>query len=100
MSKQEYIIRRKKTTNFTIFDNNDLHSDILSLRATGLLTRLLSLPADYRISIKRLADEWIDGRTAITSAMTELIEAGYAYLTKARDIETGELKGSRWFKSD
>jgi hypothetical protein len=71
------IIRRPHQQNFTVIDNQAIHDADLSLKATGLLCYLLSLPPDWDISGRALANMKKDGRDAVYSGLKELEESGY-----------------------
>jgi hypothetical protein len=71
------IIRRPHQQKFTIIDNQAIHDVDLSLKATGLLCYLLSLPPNWDISGRALANMKKDGRDAVYSGLKELEEAGY-----------------------
>lgn len=62
---------------FTALDNETLRDPDLSLKARGLLVTCLSLPPDWRFSIRGLVNECKDGRAAIESALDELERVGY-----------------------
>lgn len=55
----------------------------------GLLTRLLSLPDGTGATVEKIAAQVSNGRRSVSSAMNELIEAGYVKRAKVQDPETG-----------
>jgi hypothetical protein len=57
----------------------------LSLRATGLLVRVLSRPDDWRIDRDSLASECKEGQAAVRSALAELEAAGYLVRMRRQD---------------
>jgi len=57
----------------------------LSLKAIGLLVRLLSLPGDWRISISDLNKKFKEGKDAIRSAYQELEEFNYIKRQQLKD---------------
>lgn len=74
------------TANFTVVSNSAINDEQLSFRARGLLSWLLSKPADWRIRSESIARQSpSEGRDAIRSAMRELIDAGYLVVEKVQD---------------
>lgn len=68
---------RKHAAGFTVVDNRVLMDRELSLKAVGMLVRLLSLPEGWRFSIRGLASLGTDGKDSVQSALKELEAAGY-----------------------
>lgn len=79
------VFRVHKEERYTNIDNNILQSKDLSLKAIGLLSKMLSLPDDWNYSLMGLVAICKDGRAAIESALDELEEAGYVIRTQDRD---------------
>ncbi len=71
------IIRAPRTTQFEIIPVALLRDTRLSYRARGIATRLLSNVDGYRMTAQDLANEGIEGREAIRSALKELEDIGY-----------------------
>ena len=71
------IIRVEKTNNFTMMTNYHLRDVNLSLKAIGLLSKILSLPEGWDYSVDGLASICKENGTAIRSALKELEEYGY-----------------------
>jgi len=86
------IVRVNKSSNYTVISNNIFKDQNLSLKARGLLTTILSLPDNWKYSIEGLASLCSDGRGSVTSAINELIEAGYVIRSQKFD-ETGRFSG-------
>ncbi len=63
------ILRNKSQQGFTIVDNYALKDKRLSLKATGLLVKMLSLPDYWEFSEAGLAAIVKDGITSIRSAI-------------------------------
>lgn len=85
------IIRTHKRDNpFVQLDKTFIGGDQLSLKATGLLTYILSKPDSWQIYMKDIQNQFKDGETSIRGAMKELIEAGYVHRWRERD-ENGRL---------
>ena len=68
----------KKENPFVMIDKSCLQDTRLSWKAKGLLSYLLSLPDDWRISLKEVQRHSSDGRESLASGMRELIKYGYA----------------------
>ena len=66
------------TGGFTTMLNHHLRNRNLSLKAVGLLSKMLSLPPDWDYSIRGLATLNTDGIDGIRTAMKELEDEGYA----------------------
>ncbi len=64
----------------------------LSLKATGLLSLLLSFPDEWVIYVKDLANRKTDGKTAIRSGLRELESVGYLEKIERRG-EDGRYQG-------
>ena len=71
------IVRVKKDSNFTVMSNYHLRDPELSLKAVGLLSRILSLPPGWDFTIEGLTKICTEGKAAIRSAIEELEKAGY-----------------------
>lgn len=80
------IIRVAKRRRFAVVDRTAINDSRLSFKAKGLLVYLLDKPDDWRIDRDELAKDTVgpDGITAIRSAISELIKAGYFVSTKHR----------------
>ena len=65
------------TGGFTTMLNHHLRNRNLSLKAVGLLSKMLSLPPDWDYSIRGLAMLNTDGIDGIRTAMKELEHEGY-----------------------
>lgn len=80
---------------YTIIPNAWVRDPRLTLKAAGLLGRLLSHREGWRTSIKRLAAEYQEGADAIRSAVRELETYGYLHRGQDRD-EQGRVGASFW----
>ncbi len=78
---------------FTTLDNETLRDPSLSLKARGLLVTCLSLPPDWRFSIRGLVAECKDGRAAIERALDELEAAGYLRRSRIQEHEANGTFG-------
>lgn len=71
------VFRVEKNTNYTTMSNIHLRDTRLSLKAIGLLSKILSLPEDWDYTIPGLAAICKEGKDAIRSALEELEATGY-----------------------
>lgn len=79
----------KKTHNFTVLPNSTLRDKNLSLKAIGLLCKMLSLPDDWEYSILGLCSICKEGETAIRAALDELKKGRYLIVKKLNSAESG-----------
>lgn len=79
------IVRIKKEKNYTVVDNAYLTDPRLSAREMGLLTKVLSLPDDWKFSVRGLERILKDGQDGIRSALRVLEETGYLVRSRARN---------------
>ena len=82
------VCRVTKNENYTVMNNLFLRSHNLSLKAIGLLCKVLSLPKDWDYSISGLNYICKDGKTVIKTALKELEEWGYLIRTRLNPNET------------
>lgn len=86
------VFRVEKNHSYTVMGNHHLRDERLSLKSKGLLSVILSLPDDWRISIEGMTQFSADGKDAIRSAIRELTDAGY--ITRAQThSEAGTFSG-------
>ena len=79
------IFKIQKNSNYTAMSNIHLQDRRLSLKAKGLLSLMLSLPADrWRYSIRGLASICRDGVDSVRDGIKELERAGYVIRFRAR----------------
>ncbi len=79
---------------FTIISNSVCMDTRLSMRALGLLVRLLCRPDDWRTNSQTLAREFNVGREQMQGVLRELSACGYMRLIKVRN-EDGTFR-SYW----
>lgn len=79
------VLRKEKHNDFTVIDNAIFRNKELSLKAKGMLCLLLSLPDNWKFSVAGLAGCSTDGKSAVTSALNELEEAGYFHREQSRN---------------
>lgn len=70
-------IRVERNKNYTTIATYALNDITLSWRAKGLWAFMLSLPDNWRFSIRGLATRARDGRTVVAKGLQELREHGY-----------------------
>lgn len=71
------VIRVEKTRDYTTMSNFHLRDKRLSLKAVGLLSKILSLPPDWDYTVAGLAGICKEGRGSIGTTLEELEAAGY-----------------------
>ena len=70
---------------FTILSNSVCLDNRLTMRALGVLVRLLARPDNWRTNSEGLAAEFGCGRDAVRGALHELQKAGYIRMQKAQN---------------
>jgi hypothetical protein len=84
----------RKERDFAILANSVLQDSRLSMRALGLLVRLLSRPDNWETNSEVLAREFNCGREQMRAVLGELRDSGYMQLVKSQDAK-GHWS-SRW----
>ena len=92
------VLRKEKKGNFTVIDNAIFKDYDLSLKATGLLCKMLSLPDNWEYSVKGLAKLTSDGISSITSGLKELTNAGY--FRREQRYKDGKFAGYEYIISE
>lgn len=82
------IFRVDKTGDYTVMGNHHLRDKNLSLKAIGLLSKMLSLPDDWDYSMNGLVAICKEKKASVTSALNELKENGYVVITKLMPDQT------------
>lgn len=82
------VIRINKTKNYTVMSNYHFKDRRLSLKAKGLLSQMLSLPANWDYTIAGLVAINKENESAIKTALAELKAAGYLKITKLLPNQT------------
>lgn len=77
--------RVNKNRNYTVMSNHHLRDRNLSLRAIGLLSKMLSLPDDWDYSVPGLVTICRESKNVIQGALKELEKNGYLVRTMIRD---------------
>lgn len=78
------VIRVPHNDNFTMMANFHLKDKHLSLRAVGLMSKMLSLPEDWDYTVAGLAAICQEGREAVRKVLQELEAAGYLVRDQSR----------------
>lgn len=84
-----------KCGGYTTMLNHHLRNKELSLKAVGLLSKMLSLPPDWDYSLKGLAKLNTDGIDGVRKAMRELEAQGYVVRHQCRD-ENGRMSRNHY----
>ena len=79
------VFRIEKTKNYTVMSNHHLKNIVLSLKAKGLLSLMLSLPDSWDYTTKGLSRICKDGVDSICSAIKELENQGYVIRNRIRN---------------
>lgn len=85
------VIRVHKTKNFTVMSNTHLFDKNLSLKAAGLLSKILALPDNWNYSIKGLCAICKENETAVKNALNELRDNRYVIVERIEPSK--ETKG-------
>lgn len=83
----------RKAINFTILSNTVIQDNRLSMKALGMLVRLLSRPDNWATNSDTLAREFDCGREQIRTVLGELADRGYMKLNKTQN-EKGQWNSS------
>ena len=84
------VFRIEKTRDYTVMSNHHLWDKLLSLKAKGLLSLMLSLPEEWDYTTKGLARICKDGVDSICAGVRELEEHGYVIRQRVRNAN-GQL---------
>lgn len=84
------VMHVEKNSNYTVMANYHLRDKRLSLKAKGLLSVMISLPAEWDYTLAGLAYISKEGVSAIRAAIQELEENGYVTRARLRN-EAGQL---------
>ena len=78
------VIRVEHNDNYTTMSNRHLRDERLSLRAIGLMSKMLALPDDWDYTVAGLVSIVKEGRDAVRKALMELEAAGYLVREQGR----------------
>lgn len=85
------ICRIEKNNNYTVMSNVHLKDKNLSLKAVGLLSKVLSLPSDWDYTVKGLCSICKEEERAIKSALKELKEYRYLIVNKIKPYQNNNF---------
>jgi len=85
----------KRSDSYARIDNRTLRDEHLSLKATGLLAVLLSLPPHWKVNVRHLAQMKADGLHAVQTGLDELERYSYAKYERLKDSR-GRFCSSVW----
>lgn len=89
------VFRIMKNTNYTVMSNYHLRDTRLSLKAVGLLSKMLSLAEEWNYTNRGLAKICKEGVDAVGSALRELEHAGYLERRQLRS-ESGKIQDTEY----
>lgn len=78
-------VKADRTGNFTVINNYHLHDKNISTSAKTLMTLLLSLPEDWKLSVRGIAKILNESEYAIRRMMKELETGGYLKKEQHKD---------------
>lgn len=84
-------VQKSKSNPYVMINKNMLKNKVLSWKAKGILSYLLSLPDDWKIYESEIALHAGDGIKGTRTGIKELINAGYIVRQKKR--EKGKFQG-------
>ena len=79
------VFKIEKNSNYTVMSNYHLRDKNLSYKAKGLLSFMLSLPAEWDYSINGLVAISKEGVKAIRNILQELQQNGYLVIEKKQN---------------
>lgn len=82
------VFRIHHTDQYVVMSNHHLRDKTLSLKAKGLLSQMLSLPAEWDYTVAGLAAINQEKESAIETALKELKKSGYLIVEKKMPNET------------
>ena len=98
MSKDELIIRRHLTENFTVLPNDLLNDELLKSDALALMCYLLSKPQDWIVRHKEIQNRMDWGRDKTRNVIASLVQLGY--IEKETIREDGKFSETRYIVKD
>lgn len=79
------VFRVEKNNNYTCMSNFHLRDKDLSLKAIGMLSKILSLPDDWDYSFNGLVAICKENKASVRGVINELKERGYIEIIEERD---------------
>jgi len=98
MSKEELIIRRHLTENFTVLPNDLLNDELLKADGLALMCYLLSKPQDWIVRHKEIQNRMDWGRDKTRNVIASLVQIGY--IEKETIREDGKFSETRYIVKD
>ena len=98
MSKDELIIRRHLTENFTVLPNDLLNDGLLKADGLALMCYLLSKPQDWIVRHKEIQNRMDWGRDKTRNVIASLVQIGY--IEKETIREDGKFSETRYIVKD
>lgn len=92
----DYQCKVKVNKDFSIISNHHLRDTLLSLKAKGLLSLMLSLPSTWDFTVQGLTNLCTDSISSVTSAVKELENKQYIIRKRIRN-EKGQLTNSEYY---
>lgn len=89
------ILRNKTQKGYTVVNNYAINDKRMSLKAMGMLVKMLSLPDYWDFSEAGLVAIVKDGQSAVRSGLKELEELGYLVRRRVKD-ESGRFTDCEW----
>lgn len=89
------VFRVQKTKDFTVMSNHHLKNKDLSFRAKGLLSVMLSLPAEWDYTLRGLSQINKEGLDAVRATIRELEAFGYVERHRIRNSK-GQLTDTEY----
>lgn len=94
------IVRRRRTKNFTILENEVFDDERLSLEAMALLAWLRSRPNDWALSVEQLRARFKVGINKMHNLVRELVDLGWVTRERKRDPVTKSFVGMEYVVLD
>lgn len=80
-----YRVVKNKENPYVMIDRRPINNPVLSFKAKGILTYLMSRPDGWEVSVADLIKHGTDGEAAVRSGLKELKEAGHMKYTQSRN---------------
>lgn len=93
-------VSKDKNNPYLIMNKTCLSDNLLSWKAKGILTYLLSLPDDWKVYIEELSKHSKDGIKSTNTGIKELILTGYIERKILREENTNRFAGYEYIVSE
>lgn len=94
------IVRRRRTKNFTIIENEIFDDERLSMGALAVLAYLRSRPDDWSVSVEQLRSRFKCGINKMHDLVRELVDLGWVTRERKRDAVTKAFIGMEYVVLD